>query len=61
MTLEEILKILSIDQIITVVTDIGSMVSGTPKSLLAFASDDALMDEVDEISVEDGLLKIWLK
>lgn len=60
MTLEEILEILNVDQNMTVVTDIGS-VSGDPESLLAFASGVTLLSKVNEISVEDGQLKIWLK
>ena len=60
MTLEEILGILNVDQNTTVVTDMG-LVSGDPETLIAFASGDVLLSKVDEISVEDGQLKIWLK
>ena len=60
MTLEEILEILNAEQNVTVKTDMGP-VSGDPESLLAFASGIALINKIDEISVEDGQLKIWLK
>lgn len=59
MSFGELLDVISFNQIVCVVADDG-YVQGDADTLSSFLADDVLNCNVQEISVEDERLKVWI-
>ena len=59
MTFRELLDVISLNQIVFVVADVG-YVQGDADTLNTFMSNDVLDSTVQEVCVEDELLKVWI-